>query len=311
MRPDWAVINPMTMKIKTYSVLAIFFLVAEVCASPEKPPLELAASSTWVVDYAADHCRLARKFGAGDTSVTILIDRAGPGEFFRLSLMGKPFKDLDEIGKAKIQFGPNEIEQELTFLLGDLDKVPTITFQGGSRVSPISEKERKAIKKADFLEKVNFAPVGDDRHKAILVIRIGKPLRNAIVLQTKSMGSPFKALDKCVESLMTNWGIDIEKHKTLRQEVIPLSSPSDWMLKQGLPAKRSLQYRHAIVEFRLMISLEGKPTSCHIQLSSAPKDFGDSVCAGMTRYGQFKPALDANGNPLISYYRNTVYFNTQ
>jgi hypothetical protein len=71
------------------------------------------------------------------------------------------------------------------------------------------------------------------------------------------------------------------------------------MLSAGQPA---------IVEFRLSVSADGVPTSCHIQLTTRPKEFDAAVCDSLMRRARFTPALDAEGKPLISYYLNTVKF---
>jgi len=64
----------------------------------------------------------------------------------------------------------------------------------------------------------------------------------------------------------------------------------------------------AIVEFRMIVSDDGSPASCHIQSTTRPKEFDKAVCGSLMKRARFKPALDADGKPLASYYRNTVRF---
>lgn len=71
------------------------------------------------------------------------------------------------------------------------------------------------------------------------------------------------------------------------------------MLRQG---------KRAIVHFRLNVDAAGQPTACHIQQSTRPKAFDDAVCKAIMRNARFDPALDAEGQPVASYWLNSVVF---
>jgi len=64
-----------------------------------------------------------------------------------------------------------------------------------------------------------------------------------------------------------------------------------------------------IVNFRLTIGTDGVPTACHIQISTRPEGFEKAVCSGIMKRARFTPARDAKGDPLVSFYVNTVIFN--
>ena len=290
------------------AALAIIAIGAPAFAQSSKEPLVLKPASAWHVDYADDRCRLAREFGAGEEQVYLFMDRYGPDDYFRLTIAGKPVKTNIEKAEATLQFGPGEQEQQLYFLNGNLGTMPALIFTNRARISAPTEAELVALKNADEDTWINIAPISEDRQKAVKFLKIGKPLRRATTLETGSMRGPFAALDKCVDNLMTTWGIDTQKHKTLKSSVKPQQSPGRWVVSTDYPLDMLRSGQSAIVEFRLSIGPDGKPTACHIQSTTRPKEFDDAVCKSVMRRARFDPALDADGKPLASFYRNTVRF---
>jgi Gram-negative bacterial TonB protein C-terminal len=291
------------------AALAIVAIGAPAFAQSGKEPLVLKPTSAWHVDYADDRCRLAREFGAGEEQTYLFFDRYGPTEYFRLTLAGKPVKTGADQADASVQFGPAEEEQQLLFLNGNLGKMPALVFVSGARIAALTpaEKQTRDTAKADE-EWPDLAPISEDRKKAVRYLKIGKPLRRTVTLETGSMRGPFTALDKCVDELLTHWGIDVEKHKQLTRKVKPVESPGRWVNSADYPLDMLSRGQPAIVEFRLSVNADGKPAACYIQSTTRPKAFDDAVCKSVMRRARFDPALDARGQPLASYYRNTVRF---
>ena len=294
--------------MKAIATVSIIAAASPAAAQSSKDPLVLKPSSAWHVDYADDRCRLARQFGEGDEQVYAFFDRYGPSEYFRLTVAGKPVKTSVEKADAAVQFGPSEAQQEILFFNGNLGKRPALLFAGNVRVAPATASEFAAATKRDDDDRIDFAPISEARQKAIRYLSIGKPLRRAVTLETGSMRAPFAALDKCIDNLMTNWGIDTEKHKTLTRKLKPQQSPGKWVVSSDYPLDMLASGQPAIVEFRLSVGVDGIPTACYIQSTTRPKEFDDAVCKSVMRRARFDPALDADGKPLVSYYRNTVRF---
>jgi hypothetical protein len=296
------------MTQKTIAALIIIAATTPAFAQSAKEPLSLKPTSAWHIDYADDRCRLARQFGAGDEQVYAFFDRYGPTEYFRLTLAGKPVKTPIEKADATLQFGPTEAEQKIMTWNGNLGKMPALIFANSIRLAPATAAEFAAATKSDKDEWIDFAPIGEARQKAIKYLTVGKPLRRAVTLETGPMRAPFMALDKCIDNLMTTWGIDTEKHKVLTRKATPQQSPGKWVVSSDYPLDMLSSGQPAIVEFRLSVGPDGTPTACHIQSTTRPKEFDDAVCKSVMRRARFDPALDAAGKPLASYYRNTVRF---
>lgn len=296
------------MTSKFLALVAITSLSASAAAQSGKQPLNLKPTSAWHVDYANDHCRLARQFGEGSEQVVLLLDRYGPDDFFRMTLTGKPMKTWLTRDGATIQFGPTESPQQLFFLNGNVGDKPALVFASRARVAPASPAEQLAIKERDKDEWIELAPVGAEREAAIKYLSVGKPLRRAVVMETGSMHAPLKALNKCIDNLVTHWGIDVERHKTLMTHAKPVGNPGKWVVSFDYPLKMLVQGQPSIVEFRLSVGADGVPTACHIQMTTRPKEFDAAVCGSLMKRARFTPAIDADGKPLASYYRNTVRF---
>jgi hypothetical protein len=296
------------MMTRIFIAAALLVMPHALVAAP-KEPLRLKPSMPWNVDFAEDRCRIARVFGADKEQVFMFLDRYGPGEYFRLTVAGKPIQTVRDKGDASVQFGPVEKEQQLDFLAGTLNKLPALIFVGGARVAPPSDEELAAIaQRGPDDEWIELAPVSDARLRTISNLTIGKPLQRAIVLETGPMRGAFKVSDACIDDLMTTWGIDVEKHKTMLRMPTPQNPPSRWIVSSDYPIKMLRIGQPAIVEFRLSIGADGVPLACHIQETTRPKEFDNAVCKSLMRRARFEPALDATGTAITSYYRNTVRF---
>jgi hypothetical protein len=307
---DNAVMSNLLVMAKSFvaSLTLIALGMPAPAAAAAPAPLILKPTSAWQVDYADERCRLARQFGEGKQTVLLFMDRFGPSEYFRLTIAGQVVKTFVEKGDADIQFGPTEEEQQLAFLKGNLGKEPALVFSGSARIAPPSAAELMAIKNRGKTEWVVIQPISEDRQKAVRHLRVGKPLRKPVMLETGSMRAPFAALDTCIDNLLTSWGVDVERHKTLSRTVTPLKSPDKWIMPSDYPNDMLSAGQPALVSFRLSIGPDGVPTACHIQATTRPKEFDNAVCKSVMRRARFSPALDAQGQPLASYYQNNVYF---
>ncbi len=295
----------------------LFFLTALIVASgvlvsqplaAQKQALILKPSSKWIASYEDDSCRLLRQFGTENETVTAIFNSYGPGDNFRLVLAGKPFKIRQSSRPATLRFGPSEHEQEAEFLVGNLGKKPAMLFSGSMRIAAATEAEKVARENSRPEENYAIAEISEERKAAVTHLAIGRPLRRPVKLELGSMGKPFAALSTCVDELLTHWGIDVEKHKTLSRPVHIIGDPGRWIRSNDYPLDMIREGQPALVQFRLNVDHTGKTTACHIQQTTRPKEFDNAVCRALMKRSAFKPALDAEGQPIASYWRSTVRF---
>lgn len=297
--------------VRDLSMFVVLAALALPGGAAAKEPLRLKPSSKWNVHYADDSCRLGRSFGTGDQKVVLVADRYQPGGDLRLSFVGKPTYTRVDEGVIRIRFGPAEVEQEVQFYPGVLaDKTPTLILQRGIRIAPYPPEVVKAYEAAIEAEKYDFEwpKIAPEREAAVTYIEVKRSVRQPFILETGSLGAPLAALEKCTDELLDHWGIDVARHASLSRPVTVKSNPGNWMKSRDYPADMLQAGKRAIVHFRLNVDAAGQPTACHIQQSTRPKAFDDAVCEAIMRNAQFDPALDAEGNPIASYWLNSVVF---
>ncbi|PKP86977.1 MAG: hypothetical protein CVT78_07425 [Alphaproteobacteria bacterium HGW-Alphaproteobacteria-17] len=289
------------MRSQTLGLSAALTLLAlPTAANAKEEPLQLAPSSPWNIDYADDYCRLARTFGTDSQKVTLLIDRFAPGARFRLTLVGPVMKRTTPDGTATVRFGKVLPSQKLYFHTGDFNKdTPAWVFSSSVRLRPSPPQVDPNSPDAP--------PSFEADEAGVTEIAIGAPLRRHIVLQTGSMQKSFAALRSCTDNLVASWGVDIERYRNAVWSV-PLSSPATWVTNADYPPGMARTFQPGLVEFRLSIDPTGKVTECRIQQSTNPDGFNAAVCKAMMRRARFQPARDKNGEPIASYYQNSVRF---
>ncbi len=146
------------------------------------------------------------------------------------------------------------------------------------------------------------------REASIIWLEIKRGNRQAVRLAPGSMGEPMTAMRTCTEELMTHWGIDVVAHRTLQRLPVPIGNHGNWIVGYQYPTELLRRGMEGRVDFRLIIGPDGKPTDCKTHKSIRPAGFNEVVCQLLTRRARFEPAVDAKGEPIASYWHNSVRF---
>ena len=298
--------------VRMRSLISLVLMVSIPSTAVAAKPREvrrLQPSSQWVVDYANESCSLGRSFGDGDRNVTVFFDQFEPGDTFNLTLIGKPLDSRDGWPTVTVQFGPDGEQAEAVAVGATNNNKPAIILQGGQRVVPLTKAEKAARKKAanDSLP-FEPAPIAPAREKAATWLRLGNLSSFDFVFETGPMDAPLDALRTCSWDMVKSWGLDVEQQKHLSTKARPTEPPVKWFSADDYPTKMLRGGYQAIVNFRLLIDETGKATACKIQVSTRPKEFDDVVCAKVMKRARFHPAVDAQGKPVRSFWRQTVNF---
>lgn len=287
-------------------------LMAGAVSAGDDPPLVLNPTSQWHLDYADDSCRLLRGFGEGENKSVVLIERYEPGDSFFMVVGGKPL-DASRNADSVFRFGPGGYEYDGSSQVGDFgDYSPAVMASGMFLIAPPDFREGD---REDFdLEELALDTdpfeheISPEQEAAISWLEVQRGGNRAVRFELGSMGPPMAAMRKCTNELLTHWGIDLEAHKGLTRPAVPTTSPVRWVRSSDYPAGLMRRGAQGIVQFRLSVGADGEPTQCHIQKSTRPEGFDKAVCEALMRRAQFEPALDAQGQPIASYWRNTVRF---
>jgi TonB family protein len=270
---------------------------------------QLKPTSKWVLNYAEDSCRLARQFGDGDDQITLFLDQFGPGEWFRIMFLGKSLRSRSDTRplRGTIRFGPHEAEADVAGLMGMTGDLPTFMVERAQRLAPLSAAEKAASEDAER-RGMEFEPepISAERERAATWLELRKAFRSDFVLETGRMDQPLAALRQCAWDTVKSWGLDVDQQKSLSRK--PVAKPGIWIRSSDYPAAMIRGGYQGLVHYRIIVDENGKPVSCHIQASTRPKEFDDVVCRSAMKRAEFEPALDANGKPVRSYWRQTVQF---
>ena len=275
-------------------------LIVSQSAAAERPSTIYTPSISWNVDYADDSCALRRAFVNGDDKVVLELRQFSPGDKFNATAASTAFrqgtkplkvrilpedKTHDAAGSSPLQY-PNGL-----FGFGWSDSFVPLTGGAGK------------------LAVIGAIPDRTAREKAIEGIELSAGLTRTVVIATGEMYRPMQAMRKCMEELLTHWGIDAVAHRNLSRQA-KAKDQGEWakIIQAKYPGKMLVYDRSGIVRVRVMVGTDGLPTSCHIQVPSQDKSFEATACAGMMKAARFEPALDAMGKPIASYYVTTISY---
>lgn len=294
------------MSFKTNLIVApLLLLPSPAIAVPE--PMELKPSSRWLVHQEQEFCRLARSFGEGEHRVTIIFERQGTEDLFRLILKGKRMRQkISE--EAIVTFGEGGDPQRSLFFYGTMGDDPMWFLTRGLRLVAPPPEWLAQVEKNPGQDDPELAPVTPEQEMAVRQIKIGRPLIKPIVLATGSLGSAFAAFRRCTDEVMSRWGIDLEKHRDLQRRTKPAGSPARWLTDNDYPTSMRVKGLQGFVDFRLIVGVDGSVEDCRIQQSTHPDGFHKAVCDNVKKRARFSPALDRDGQPIRSFYRNRVRF---
>lgn len=301
--------------------VAVALGAAAICTPPARAgePLRLEPSSKWALNYAADSCLMMRSFGEESRKILLSLERFGPGDGFQLLIAGRPLTRVAGASgaamKLKIRFGPGEVDQKVTMWPATFLKMPAVLDSNallGVRPSKEPDTAVRSVGKGtqDAASALLQAlePIDPAREAAVTYLQIERAAGKVIILDLGPMDKPMAAMRACTDELVTHWGLDLARHTKLTKGLVPASSPQTWISDTDYPMRMILTGQQGLVQFRLMVSEDGKPTSCHIQRSTRPQEFDDAVCRSLMKRARFTPALDADGKPMPSYFRSSVRF---
>ena len=132
--------------------------------------------------------------------------------------------------------------------------------------------------------------------------------KREVRLQTGDLGDAFKVLNDCTMGLVESWGLDRAAHLTAR-------SLPKWLNEEEIAKGISGRYPNralrkgesGFVNLRVMVSESGTMTECVVENVTEAQTLESPACAEM-RKAQFEPALDANGQPMKSFYQTRITY---
>lgn len=160
---------------------------------------------------------------------------------------------------------------------------------------------RDAVPAVPFLQAVSDAELAAGGMADRIAFTNG--LAGDPVFHTGRLSEPVKALQTCVNDLMTRWGIDPQKYASSSRQPEPLNNASEWIMS----ADFSDGFKPGNVHIRVIVGEDGMVRNC-LSTLGVDDSRAERVCSLLKSRARFSPGLDAQGNPMVSYWGTSVYF---
>ena len=274
----------------------------------------------WSLDAGEDSCRLARSFARGEDTLALALERNRADNMVRLVLVSdviRTFRTANQIGYSYLPDGAQRTafyarsetpDGTPYFNLGNafVGPDPFASFAAGAGAGGPSPRNTSGdtgdvtIPPYDRAAEREYAA-------GITGISLGEGLLQPIRIETGSLGGAIEALQACTDDLLRSWGLDWEAHQTMTRRAAPIGPAYEWIPRTAVTFADTGKFVGANNPFRVMVDATGKPTSCHVHWPTLDARQNEAVCEGIMANGAFTPALDANGEPMASYWM-TDYF---
>lgn len=286
------------MRTTFLATLALTLAAVPVQAEPQV----LKPSSPWNADFGEEKCRLTRLFGEGENRHMLIFEQYWPGERPAMTLAGPLFKPFTGQVPVRLSFwAEQEPLRTEPFAgsageYGDAIVYPFIHLAKG--IEPEASYEEAAARPpwldTDLAGRAEFVDIKQGKHD--------------VRFSSGPMKEVFKVLSLCGEDLIASWGLDPEKHRTAVQMPLWINQASvARLISSTYPTEAVIKGEQGVFSMRVIVSETGTVEDCVIFKATITERLDSPACREMQR-AKFKPALDAEGKPMRSFYGTTIAY---
>ena len=244
----------------------------------------------WNLKYDTNSCHLTAAFGDGNKQVAIMLTRYGPGDELEMMLAGPRFGGVGAKPEVTTDFASDGSFTKSVGLSGKVGNIPMIVV--GNR---------------ELLERDGFPPpITPEQETSVHNVTVRVARSNPFKLETGTMGKAMKAMRTCTDSLVKSWGYEPEAAAALARPPVPKSNPLKWLLPSDYPPNARFQGANGLVHVMLDVEADGSIRKCRILSEFKPADFGVVTCKAIRQRGAFSPAMTRSGQPVRSFYLESV-----
>lgn len=181
----------------------------------------------------------------------------------------------------------------------------TITLEPGeamvARIWTVTDKGRRDVSAAidsDILVRLAKSTAIEISQR-----KIGKwraPIRSA--------GAAAAALRRCEDAKLREWEIDPAAWHALKAKPSPIQPEHGWIGPDDYPPTAIMNGVQGFVIARFEIAADGTVLECRAIRRNRSIHYKDRICPKLKQRARFKPAIDANGNPVAAPYVLVVQF---
>jgi TonB family protein len=287
-------------------ILAAALMISGTSAAAEEIRLAPSADGNWVLNYGDDRCRLARYFGEGEQRSLLLLEQFAPGMSVALTAAGPPLRRIVRGNQVRVRFGPSTREAPpFDPPEAEFEGVGPALFIPG--IAPVVDPDASAA----FLQnaEVNGLPQIDPA-AAAAIEWLGISGRNLdLVFEFGSLENAVTVLNHCTLDLVKFWGLDPQQHLTMtRMAAAENMEQVAREVQEAYPMRAVARGEQATLVMRAVVRADGTVGDCAISQATVTETFQSPACDVFRRYARFAPALDADGQPMASFYATTIVY---
>jgi TonB family protein len=276
--------------MRTEAMLAVMLaagLVSSGVVEAKDRPV-LSPTSKWQMDYAPSECRLLRSFGEGKDRITLQFSRLGVDDVLGMTLAGQELPKTEKYVLAKVS-------------TSTMSEVPD-TYARGYAASRDTPAIVEFSNSAGIPRALRSDASADQMTR--LGVRIG-PFYS-VQFDLGSMKGPLAAIDKCMDYIVTSWGLDPTEQRNRASAPQPISDPRSWFRSSDYPVGQNENALGGYIAMRLLVTAEGSVKSCSIAKSGGDKAFEDLTCKLARARARFLPAVGQGGQSMESVWISTI-----
>lgn len=272
-------------------VAAASLLAASPAVAQDETPL-LAPTGGWSLNYDDDSCALVRSFGDADAPTLLELRQYSPSGPIVMTIADH--RQLRSRIEPDVSFEPVEGEARST-PISQLDLGDGFNAVRLYHYSGIPEAAASALAPQDEGR--------DGAERAVQWLSVKNVFAEDFRLRTGTVNAAMNAFRGCLADLVTGWELDGEAHLSLsRRPALP--EGEGWTVAALRRLSSSVvRSTEGQPQYMLMIvEADGSVSSCRALVASAATRLIEQVCEYAVENGEFDPALDAEGQPVRSYY---------
>lgn len=260
---------------------------------------ELQPNGPWNVHFADEKCVLSGVFGDERNAHLLAFQQYWPSGSAGVTVAGPAFGKFENLQPTRLTFYDGQQAIEGTPFRGKIEDVGAAVIYTSVALAAREQGQRQ---RARVLPDLDTAFGQQVRYVSV------KQGSREVRLQTGPLKAAFEVLNSCTEGLITEWGLDLERHRTAT--ALPKWRNSQTLVRrlQGLYPSRALNAGESgIMWLRVIVGEGGKVEDCVIHRGTKSERL-DSPACNVMQTAEFEPARDAGGQPFRSYYATMVTY---
>ena len=289
------------MRISAGSIAA-WVAAAALAALTGPAPAQAPAvqGDAWVLGQAPENCYISRSIDADGQKAEVLIQSFGMTTPYHVVVRSPALPLLPQRAEvAQVRFGSALPSKDTYAILGKWNGVGTAVFA----VSWHDVGQYGEIYYYQGAVAQTAATI--DRSAQVLSLQV--PNSGPLTFQLGDMTGAIDRLDACTRALEAKWSAAASAGATVAtQPELLHPGEANWHMKY--PNVALLNLISGMTEVRMTVDEKGRARDCVVQVSTWLPQFGEDSCEALKTVARFKPAHDAQGNPVKALFRASIIF---